>query len=63
MSATMNEAKKYVAEAIKVLVDEEASLIPVAGLYTIYISSDRVEGLTPHPAEVSTRWNKAYIAK
>jgi len=62
-ASDIREAKRNVAEALHVLVDEEASLIPVAGLYTVYMAGDRVDGLAPHPAEVSTRWDSVFVVE
>jgi len=61
-SSDIDDAKRRVAEALHVLVDDDAALIPVAGLYTVYVAGDRVGGLAPHPAEVNTRWDGVYVS-
>lgn len=62
-SSDIGDAKRNVAKALHVLVDDEAALIPVAGLYTVHMAGDRVDGLAPHPAEVSTRWDGVFVTK
>jgi peptide/nickel transport system substrate-binding protein len=45
---TLEEGKAWVAEASRVLVDEEASIVPIAMLPNFYAGSKRVKAFTPH---------------
>jgi peptide/nickel transport system substrate-binding protein len=45
-----------VAKAMHVVVDEQVSLIPLAGIPRLYAMNDKVSGLTPHPALLNLRW-------
>lgn len=50
------ERAKFVAGALAILIDEETVVIPVASLFNVYAANSKVSGLTPHPADVNTRW-------
>jgi len=39
------------------IVDEQAVIIPLAGIYRIYGMKDSVEGFEPHPSFLNVRWN------
>ncbi|HYY90272.1 MAG TPA: ABC transporter substrate-binding protein [Chloroflexota bacterium] len=45
------------AEAMHLLIDEEAIVIPVAGLFRIYAMKDSVQGFLPHPSQTNQWWN------
>jgi len=42
------------AEAMKVLIDDEVVILPLAGIYNITATSKKVSGLRPHPAQIHT---------
>jgi peptide/nickel transport system substrate-binding protein len=51
------KVRKSVAEAMHYIVDEQAVIIPLAGIYRIYGMKDSVEGFEPHPSFLNVRWN------
>lgn len=56
-SSSIDEMRGHVAEALKVIVDEEATMIPVAGIFRIYGLSDAVSGFDPHPSFSHQKWH------
>lgn len=50
------EARRYAAEAIHALVDEAHVVVPIAGLYRVFVTTDRVSGLVAHPSNTNQRW-------
>ncbi len=57
----IKEAARLMAEAMHVLIDEETTVVPIASLSNVYAAKDNVKGLDPHPANVNTRWDTAFI--
>lgn len=55
------EMRESVAAALNVLIDEQAVVMPLAGIYQIYAMDPAVEGFEPHPSAISTRWNTVSI--
>jgi hypothetical protein len=51
------KAAEYTAIAMHILVDEARVVIPLASLYNIWFSSDRVLGFTPHPIAGMVLWS------
>jgi peptide/nickel transport system substrate-binding protein len=51
------EVRRRAAEAMRVLSDEEAIAIPVAGIKRIYAMRNDVQGFSPHPSQVNQRWD------
>lgn len=58
-----SETQKKAAEAMRILIDEEGSVIPVAGLSRIYAMKDTVQGFLPHPSQTNQWWNTVWLAK
>lgn len=56
-----DEVRRLSAEAMHILNDEEAIVIPLSGLRRIYAMSDRVRGFTPHPSQLNQRWDTLFI--
>lgn len=58
----VNETKvrKAVAEAMHYLIDTQAVVIPLAGIYRIYGMKRTVRGFVPHPSQLMLRWDKVY---
>ena len=52
-----DKVRKSVAEAMHYAIDEQAVIIPLAGIYRIYGMKDSVEGFEPHPSSLNVRWN------
>lgn len=38
------------------LIDQEHVIVPIAGLYRMFATSQRVSGLLPHPSNTNQRW-------
>lgn len=57
--ATPNPAKvkELVGEAMHVLIDQEAVVIPLAGLYRINVLTDEVQGFETHPSALQIRFD------
>ena len=55
------DVQKNAAEAMRVLVDEEFVVIPLAGTYRIWGLSDKVQGFVPHPSGVNQRWETVWL--
>jgi peptide/nickel transport system substrate-binding protein len=57
------EVQRSAAEAMRVLVDEERVVIPLAGTYRIWGLSERVQGFEPHPSSLSQRWEGVWLSR
>ncbi len=57
------DAQRTAAEAMHVLIDEEAAAIPLAGVSRIYATSSRVRGFVPHPSRLNQSWSSVWLAK
>ncbi len=56
-TADAKEARKSVAEAMNYIIDEQAVILPLAGIYRIYGMKDSVEGFEPHASFLNVRWD------
>lgn len=56
------EVQKKAAEAMHILIDEEAIVIPVAGLFRIYGMKDTLRDFKPHPSQTNQWWNTVWLA-
>lgn len=59
---TLEAARRHAAEAIRALVEEEHVLVPLAGLYRLFLTTDRVSGLMPHPSNTNQRWETVALS-
>ncbi|HET8568893.1 MAG TPA: ABC transporter substrate-binding protein [Candidatus Limnocylindria bacterium] len=57
------DVQKAAADMMKVLIDEEFVVIPLAGTFRLYGASSKVLDLVAHPAGVHQRWDKVRIRK
>jgi peptide/nickel transport system substrate-binding protein len=57
------DVQRDAAEAMRVLVDEEFVVIPLAGTYRVWGLSDAVRGFTPHPSSLSQRWDDVWLER
>jgi len=57
------EAQRNAAQAMHLLVDEEAAAIPLAGIYRIYAMSERVHGFDPNPSRANQWWNTVWLSR
>ncbi len=57
------EVQRRSAEAQHLLVDEEAIVIPLAGLKRIYAMREDVRGFNPHPSLLNQRWDTISVER
>ena len=55
-------ARRYAAEAMHELVDVEHIIVPIAGLYRIFVASERVHNLVAHPSNTNQRWDTVRLS-
>lgn len=48
--------RKATAQAMAYLIDDDAVVVPLAGLYNVYAMTAGVQGFVPHPSDLSVRW-------
>lgn len=56
-------AARKTAEAMQVLIDEEAAAIPLTGFPQIFVLKSSVAGFTAHPSVNHQRWDTVYRTK
>lgn len=52
-----DEVKELVAQGMSILIDEEAIVIPLAGIYRINVMSSEVQGFEPQPSQLQVRYD------
>jgi ABC-type transport system substrate-binding protein len=57
------EVRRNAAEAMRLPVDEERVVIPLAGTYRLWGLSERVTGFATHPSSLSQRWESVSLAR
>lgn len=57
----LDQAAKDAATAMKVMIDDSKVTLPLAGLYRIWAMSDKVQGFTPPPVFLHTRWENVSL--
>jgi peptide/nickel transport system substrate-binding protein len=58
-TSDIEECKRFTAEALQVLIDQEAVAIPIASHYQIWAAKDNVEGFVAYPSRVNQyNWNE-----
>jgi peptide/nickel transport system substrate-binding protein len=61
-AATSPEAvQAAAARAMRLLIDEQFVVIPLAGTRRVWGLSDHVAGFVPHPSSLSQRWEKVWL--
>ena len=56
-TADTEKSRRSVAEAMHYIIDEQAVILPLAGIYRIYGMKDTIEGFEPHASFLNVRWN------
>jgi peptide/nickel transport system substrate-binding protein len=59
---TTEEVQDAAARAMKLLIDDEFVVIPIAGTYRIYGIADSVQGFEAHPSGVNQRWTSVSVS-
>lgn len=57
-----DEVQRIVAEALSEAIDEQVTIIPLAGIFRIYGMKKGVEGFVPHPAFLHVRWDEVSLS-
>lgn len=52
-----DEVKELVSQAMSILIDDEAIVIPLAGIYRINVMSSEVQGFEPQPSQLQVRYD------
>ncbi|MBA3440177.1 MAG: ABC transporter substrate-binding protein [Pyrinomonadaceae bacterium] len=60
-SSNPDDVQRIAAESIHVAIDEEAALIPIAGLFRLYAHKRTVEGFVPHPSSTNQSWSQIFL--
>ncbi len=56
-------AKQGAAEAMRILVDQQKIVIPIAGVFRIYGLSTKVHGFQANPSQTNQGWSTVWLAK
>lgn len=62
-STTVEDVQKAASGAMKLLIDDEFVVIPLAGTFRLYGLSSKVLDFVAHPAGVHQRWDSVRLAK
>ncbi len=60
-AVTTEEVQQAAAMAMKVLIDDEVVVIPLAGTFRLFGASTKVTGFEAHPSGVNQRWGAVTI--
>lgn len=60
-AVTTEEVQQSAAMAMKVLIDDEVVVIPLAGTFRLFGASTKVSGFEAHPSGVNQRWGAVTI--
>lgn len=60
---SFEEAQRWAAEAIRVLVEDEVVVVPVVGVSRVYALRQGLTGFVPHPSGTNQRWDSVRPAK
>ena len=59
----VEDVKQNAAEAMRVAIDQENIVLPVAGIFNIYGLSTKVQGFVAHPSGVNQRWEAVFLSE
>lgn len=62
-STKIEDVQRAAGEAMRILVDEERVVIPLAGTYRLYGVNKKVLDFVAHPSGVQQRWNSVRLAR
>lgn len=60
-ASSRDETQRNAADAMHLLIDQDAVVIPVAGLFRLYGMKSTVQGFVPHPSQTNQWWNTVSI--
>ncbi|MDQ3640675.1 MAG: ABC transporter substrate-binding protein [Actinomycetota bacterium] len=55
------ESRRLTAQALRIVVDEEVTAVPIAGLGRIHAMNERVRGFVAHRAKGAQRWSGVFL--
>src|SRR5437667_1169433 len=58
----VESAQHSAARALRVLIDEQGVVVPLAGTYRVWGLRREVRGFVPHPSSPSQRWDRVSLA-
>ena len=58
----IGRTQQLAAEAMKVLIDDQVVIVPIAGIYNVSATSKKVSGLRPHSAQIHTDYASVSVA-
>ena len=62
-TASIAEVRRLAADAMRLLIDQEAIAIPLAGIYRIFGVRAEVDGFRPHPARLHADWTTVSVRR
>jgi len=60
-SSDIDEVRRLTAESMRILIDEQAIVIPVAGLFRIYAINSDIQGFDAHPSWANQWYDTLFI--
>ena len=61
-AVSTEDVAKSAAEAMRIIIDEERVVIPIAGIFRILAMQDTVQGIDPHPSGANQSWAAVSLA-
>lgn len=61
-AVTAEEVAKSAARAMQVIIDQEHTVAPIAGIFRIYAMKDAVQGFVAHPSRTNQRWDSVFLS-
>ncbi|HZQ06907.1 MAG TPA: ABC transporter substrate-binding protein, partial [Anaerolineae bacterium] len=63
VATSQDQAAKDAADVMQIMIDKSKTAIPLLGLYRIWGLSDKVQGFTPPPVFLHTRWENVSLSQ
>ena len=60
---TAADVQKNAAQAMQVIIDEEHTVVPLAGIFRIYAMKNTVQGFEPHASRTNQRWEGVWVSQ
>jgi peptide/nickel transport system substrate-binding protein len=57
-ATSIEEVQEAAAGAMKVVIDDEFVVLPLAGIREIYAASEKIADFAPHPSKLNQRWTE-----
>lgn len=56
----LDRVRRTTAEAMRIMIDEQAIVVPLAGVIRLYGMKDSVDGFQAHPSTINMQWHTMY---